>query len=346
MKILSAAQLKGICEGILRAVGTPEDEAEIVSDTLVKANLRGIDSHGVIRLPVYLSRVKHKTIIPGAPFKTVRESPSSAVVDGGSGFGQVIAVKAMKLAIEKAERTGLGAVSAFNTNHFGMAAYYALLALQSDMISMIISNAGPYVVPWGGRIPMLGTNPICVGIPSGQSFPIILDMATSATARSRIEKIAKEGGSIPEGWAIDESGKPTTDPMAALRGALLPFGGVKGYGLSLIIDLISGALAGAACGKHVVSLYPEDRKCNVGQFFLAINVDAFTPIEEFKERVDEAVREIKSCPTAPGHSEILIPGEIEHRAEQKRLREGIPIGDNVWKVIERMCEEANIGVEV
>ena len=335
MKILSASQLKGMCINALRNAGAPEDEAEIVSDSLVKANLRGIDSHGVIRLPTYLNRIGHKTIIPGAPFSVVRESASSALVDGGSGFGQVIAVKAMKLAIEKAKRNGVGAVSVFNTNHFGMAAYYALMAIKNDMISIITSNAGPFVAPWGGRAPMLGTNPICVGIPSGQDFPIILDMATSAAARSRIEKIAKEGGSIPEGWAVDEEGRPTTDPKAALRGTLLPFGGVKGYCLSFIIDILSGALAGAACGRHVVSLYPEDEKCSVGQFFLAINVDAFIPIENFKSRVDEAVREIKSCPTAPGHSEILIPGEMEYRTEQKRLREGIPIGDEVWREIEK-----------
>jgi len=345
MRLLSANQLKRLCINILEAVGGSGDEAEIVADSLVKANLRGVDSHGVIRLPVYVNRVKHKTIVPGAPFRVVHETLSTALVDGGSGFGQVVAVKAMKLAVEKARSTGVGAVSVFNTNHFGMAAYYALIALQNEMVSVITSNTSPWVVPWGGRVPMLGTNPMCVAIPSGQDIPIILDMATSATARGKIEKAAKEGKSIPKGWAVDENGQPTTDPIVALRGALLPFGGPKGYCLSFIIDVLSGALAGATCGKHVVSLYPEDHRCNIGQFFLAINVNALIPIGEFKAKVDEAVREIKSCPPALGYSEILIPGEIEHRIEQKRLKEGVPLSDEVWRQIEELCEETNIEID-
>jgi LDH2 family malate/lactate/ureidoglycolate dehydrogenase len=345
MEILNTNQLKGICTEVLKAVGTSNDRAEIVSDSLVKANLRGVDSHGVIRLPVYVKRVKHKTIVPGAPFTVVRETPSTALVDGGMGFGQVVAVNAMKLAVEKAKLTGMGAVSVFNTNHFGMAAYYALIALQNDMISVVTANTSPWVVPWGGRVHMLGTNPICIATPSGQDIPIILDMATSATARGKIEEAAKEAKPIPKDWAVDENGRPTTDPAAALKGALLPFGGPKGYCLSFIIDIISGVLAGAACGNHVVSLYPEDHKCNIGQFFLAINVDAFIPIGEFKDIVDKAVREIKSCPTAPGYSEILIPGEIEHRMEQKRLREGIPLSEEIWGQIERLCEETDVKID-
>jgi LDH2 family malate/lactate/ureidoglycolate dehydrogenase len=346
MKLLGADQLKHVCINILTAVGAPRDEAEIVVASLVKANLRGVDSHGVIRLPVYVNRVKHETIIPRAPFKVVHENPSTALVDGGSGFGQVVAVNATKLAVEKARRTGVGAVSVFNTNHFGMAAYYALIALQNDMISVITANTSPWVVPWGGRIPMLGTNPICVAIPSGQDIPIILDMATSATARGKIEEAAKEGKPIPEGWAVDESGRPTTDPVAALKGALLPFGGPKGYCLSFIIDILSGCLAGAAYGEHAISLYPENIKCNIGQFFLAINVNALIPIKEFKDAVDKAVHEIKSCPTSPSYSEILIPGEIEHRIEQKRLREGIPLADEVWRQIEKICEETNVKIDL
>ncbi|MEM3551939.1 MAG: Ldh family oxidoreductase [Candidatus Bathyarchaeia archaeon] len=345
MKILNANRLKRICTEVLEYFGVSENEAKIVSDSLVKANLRGVDSHGVIRLPVYINRVKHKTIVPGAPFRVVRETPSTALVDGGSGFGQVVAVKAVKLAIEKAEGTGVGAVSVFNTNHFGMAAYYALIALQNDMISIITSNTSPWVVPWGGSLPMLGTNPICISVPSKQEIPIILDMATSATARGKIEKAAKEGKPIPEGWAVDESGQPTTDPFAALRGALLPFGGPKGYGLSFIIDILSGCLSGAAYGRRVVSLYPEDQKCSVGQFFLVINPDAFTPLREFKDMVDKAVQEIKACPTAPGYSEVLIPGEIEYRMEQKRLREGIPISDETWQQMEKICKEANVKLD-
>jgi LDH2 family malate/lactate/ureidoglycolate dehydrogenase len=344
MKILGANQLKRICIAVLEAIGTPRDEAEIVADSLVKANLRGVDSHGVFRLTVYVNRVKHKTIIPGAPFKIVRETPSTALVSGGFGFGQVIGVKAMKLAVEKARETGIGAVSVFDTNHFGMAAYYAMIALQNDMIGVVTCNTSPWVVPWGGRVPMLGTNPICVAIPSGQDIPTILDMATSAVARGKIERAAKEGKPIPEGWAVDQNGEPTTDPLAALKGALLPFGGPKGYGLSFIVDVISGALAGAACGKDVCSLFPERRKCNVGQFFLAINVDAFIPIRDFKATVDKVVLELRSSPPAPGYASVLIPGEIEYRTEQKRLLEGVPLSDETWQRLKKLCEKLRVDI--
>ena len=342
MKVLSENQLKRICIAILEAVGTPRDETEIVADSLVKANLRGIDSHGVFRLIAYVNRVKYKTIIPGAPFTITRETPSTALVSGGFGFGQVIGVRAMKLAVEKARKTGIGAISVFNTNHFGMATYYAMIALQNGMIGVVTCNTSPSVLPWGGRVPMLGTNPICVAIPSGQDIPIILDMATSAVARGKIESAAKEGKPIPEGWAVDENGEPTTDPIAALKGALLPFGGPKGYGLSFIVDIVSGALAGAACGKDVCSLYPEEQKCNAGHFFLAINVDSFIPIRDFKAAVDKVVLELRSSPPAPGYTSVLIPGEIEHRTEQKRLLEGIPLSKETWQRLKKLCEKFKV----
>ncbi len=163
-------------------------------------------------------------------------------------------------------------------------------------------------------------------------------------ARGRIERAVKEGKRIPEGWAIDEDGKPTTDPQAALRGALLPFGGPKGYGLSFIVDIIAGALAGAACGKDVRSLYPEEEKSNLGQFFLAINVDAFIPIKDFKAKVDKIVHELKTSPTAPNYAEVLVPGEIEYRAEHERLTKGIPLNDKTWQTLDALCQELKIDV--
>lgn len=342
MKIVYEEQLRQVCTEILKGVGVSGEEASIVADSLVKANLRGVDSHGVIRLKVYVDRVKYGTIILDAPIKIVREAPSTALIDGGFGFGQVVAVKAIKTAIEKARKTGIGGVGVFNTNHFGMLAYYALIALKEDMISLITTNGSPYVVPWGGRVPMFGTNPICVGIPSGQEIPLILDMATSAAARGKIEKAAKEGTKIPGDWAVDECGKPTTDPIAALKGALLPFGGPKGYGLSFVVDILSGCLTGAAFGKHVVSLYPENKRSSLGHFLLVINPDVFIPINEFKASVAKAVQEIKACPTASGVPEVLVPGEIEYRTEQKRLRDGIPIDEETWRMIEELCKETGV----
>ncbi|MHA1711879.1 MAG: Ldh family oxidoreductase [Candidatus Freyarchaeota archaeon] len=342
MKVLYADQLKRICLAILEAIKTPKEEAEIVADSLVKANLRGVDSHGIFRLITYVTKVEKGTIVPGAPFTMVRETPSTALVNGGLGFGQVIGVKAMKLAVKKARMTGMGAVSVYNTNHFGMAAYYAMIALQNDMIGVVTCNTSPWVVPWGGRVPMLGTNPIAVAIPSGQEIPFILDMATSAVARGKIEHAAKKGKPIPKGWAVNRNGEPTTDPVAALKGALLPFGGPKGYGLSLIVDIISGGLSGAECCKYVHSLYPEEEKSNLGQFYLAINVDAFIPIQDFKAKVDKVIHELKSCPPASGYTEVLIPGEIEYQTEQKRLKQGIPLDDKTWQILEGLCKRLKI----
>jgi LDH2 family malate/lactate/ureidoglycolate dehydrogenase len=344
MKVLYANQLKQICLDVLRAVKSPEDEAEVVADSLVKANLRGIDSHGVIRLINYVKRVENGTIVPGARFTIIREAASTALVDGCMGFGQVAGVRAMNLAIKKARATGIGAVSVRNTNHFGMAAYYAMIALKNDMIGLVTCNTSPHVTPWGGRKPLLGTNPICIAVPSGQDIPIILDMATSAVAIGKIQLAAKEGKTLPEGWAVDKNGKPTTDPVAALKGALLPFGGAKGYGLAFMVDVISGALAGMACGKDVCSLLPEESKSSMGQFHLALNIDSFISISEFKARVNKLVHELKSCPPAPGYSEVLIPGEIEYRTEQKRLADGIPLDDETWQVLKRLCGKLGINI--
>jgi LDH2 family malate/lactate/ureidoglycolate dehydrogenase len=346
MKILSHDTIRRICLEILEAVNTPREEAEIVADSLVKADLRGLNSHGISRLPSYVTRIENGTIVPGAPFAVVRETPSTALIDGECGFGQVIGVKAMRLAIEKARVSGTGAVSVRNTNHFGMSAYYALKALEKDLIGIVTCNTGPYVVPWGGRIRMLGTNPIAIAIPSGQEIPFVLDMATSAVSLGKIEQAAKEKKPIPEGWAVNQKGEVTTNAQDALHGALLPFGGPKGFGLSLIIDILSGALSGAACLTHTRSLYPENEKSNMGQFYLALNVDSFIPVQEFKARVDCVISELKSSPPGFGFHEILIPGEIEYRTEKKRLKEGIPIDDETMRAMESLCKRLKVNLQL
>jgi LDH2 family malate/lactate/ureidoglycolate dehydrogenase len=343
MKKLHVNQLKTICFVILERMGVPEDEAEIVTDALLKANLRGVDSHGISCLIPYVNKVEKRTIIPGAPFTIVRETSSTALVDGGFGFGQVMAVKAMKLAIDKARSSGLGGIAVYNTNHVGMPAYYVMIAIENQMIGFATLNTSPLVAPWGGKIPLLGTNPIAIGIPSRQKFPLILDMATSAIAHLKVGLAAKKRERIPVGCAIDKNGEPTTDPVAVLEGgALLPFGGPKGYGIALMVDILSGALSGMACGKAVQSMYPLEGKSNSGQFYLAINIDDFTPLQDFKAKVDDLCSSIKSCPPAPGFSEVLIPGEIEYRTEQKRLHEGIPIDDETWQSIEALCNRFSI----
>jgi LDH2 family malate/lactate/ureidoglycolate dehydrogenase len=342
MPTLTASELNAMCVSVLHKIGVPQSEAEIVSDNLVKANLRGIDAHGVFFLPRLVRKVLNKTIVPGAETRVVSESGSTALMDGGHGFGQVIGVRAMKMAIEKARAHGIGAVSARNTNHFGILSYYAMLALEFDMIGLVLCNAGPCVAPWGGRTPILGTNPLCFAIPSGKARPIVLDMSTSAASRAKILLAEQKKENIPEGWAIDREGRPATDPKAALEGALLPFGGAKGYGLSLVVDILAGALADTACGTDVKAMTFLEETSNMGQFYAAINVDSFVPIAKFKARVDALINSIKNSSPSEGLEEVLLPGEIESREEEKRLREGISISDETWRNLKSLIDEPSV----
>lgn len=345
MPILNHVQLKNTCVAILTALKVPPEEADTVADNLVKANLKGIDSHGVFRLREYVRKVENGTIIPGATIKVVRETASTMLLDGGSGFGQVVGVKAMTIAIKKAREEGIGVVSVRNSNHFGIAAYYTLLAAEQDMIGIVMCNGTSLVAPWGGRTPILGTNPISFAVPAGGAKPIVLDMATSASARAKILLAKEIGEGIPEGWAVDEAGRPTTDPDAALRGAQLPFGGYKGYGLALMIDILSGALSGSACGRDVKSLLQLDEPSNLGQLYIAINIDAFVPRESFKEKVDKLIKDIKSCQPAAGFKEVLIPGELEFREEEKRFKHGIPLSEEEWRTIQELAETLGVNLE-
>jgi len=337
-----ADELKRLCVSALQKVGVPQSEAEIVSDSLVKANLRGVDSHGIFFLPRLVTKVLNGTIEPGAEIRVLNESPSTALIDGGHGFGQVVGVKAMNMAIEKAKVYGVGAISARNTNHFGMAAYYAMLALDYDMIGLVLCNAGPCVAPWGGKNPVLGTNPLCFAIPSGKKRPIVLDMSTSAASRAKILLALENREKIPEGWAIDEEGRPTTDPSAALRGALLSLGGAKGYGLALVVDVLAGALADAACGTDVRAMTFLEEESNMGQFYMAISVNSFIPIAMFKEKVDKLIENVKASLPAPGLKEVLLPGEQEFSDEEKGLREGVHISDEIWRDVKALMYKLGV----
>ena len=342
MPVFKADELKRLCISALQKVGVPQGEAEVVSDNLIKANLRGVDSHGIFFLPRLVTKVLNGTIKPEAEIRVLNETPSTALIDGRHGFGQVVAVKAMNMAIEKAKAYSVGAVSARNTNHFGMAAYYAMLTLNYDMVGLVLCNAGPCVAPFGGKTPILGTNPLCFAIPSGKERPIVLDMSTSAASRAKILLGLQKGEKIPEGWAINEGGHPTIDPSAALRGALLPLGGAKGYGLALVVDVLAGALADAACGTDVRAMTFLEEESNMGQFYMAINVNSFIPITRFKEKVDKLIKNVKASPPAPGFKEIQLPGEREFREEEKRLREGIPISDEVWRSVKALMDKLGI----
>jgi LDH2 family malate/lactate/ureidoglycolate dehydrogenase len=338
--------LTNYIEKVLQNVGLPIEDTQTVASNLIGANLRGVDSHGVTRLSIYVKRLKLGAINPTPNIRVVEESDSTLLIDGDNGMGQVVGKKAMQLAVEKARKNGAVYVGVKRSNHFGTGAYFVQQGVKEDMITFAMSNAPSTMAPWGGIKPYIGTNPYAFGIPAGKHDPIILDMATSVVARGKIITAAKEGKSIPEGWAIDANGVPTTDAQAALDGSVLPFGGPKGYALSLMIDIMSGVLTGAGFGPHINNIYGDyDKNQNVGHFFQLIDPTRFMPVENFKDRVDQMIDEIKSSPKAAGVNEIFLPGEIELGIEKKRFAEGITLSDEVYEDIKQVGVECGINIE-
>lgn len=339
----SPSRLKEFCSGILQKMEIPAKEANLIAGSLVRANLRGVDSHGVIRMRIYVERLKKGLVNPRPKIAILRETPAMAVVDGDNGSGQVVAARAMELAMTKARESGVGLVGIRNSTHFGAAAFFTMMALKKEMIGVAISNASATMAPWGGRSPYFGTNPISVAVPAGKELPIVLDMAASVAALGKIILAAKKGESVPAGWAIDSDGEVTTDASKALKGALLPFGGPKGSGIALLIDVLAGVLTGAAFGPHVGDFYKNmEHPQGVGQMLGAIDISWFSDVDEFKNRMDRMIQEIKSVPPAKGVDEVLLPGEIETRTQQQREVEGIPLTPDVINDLYRLGLEYGV----
>jgi L-2-hydroxycarboxylate dehydrogenase (NAD+) len=325
-------------------------DAHIAADVLMSADLRGVDSHGIIRLNTYYgSRLRQGLIDPASPVTVINETLTTLALNGGNGLGQVVAYHAMLRCIEKARQSGVAMVTVRNSNHYGIAGYYAMMALPQDMIGISFTNSQPLVAPTYGRTPILGTNPIAVAVPAGEELPYVLDMATSIVPIGRVTVHRDAGIPIPEGWGIDQEGQLTTDPLDVLEGgALLPLGGpdflrgYKGYGLSLLVDLFSGILAGAAYGPHVGRPSEKRPTADVGHFFAAVRVDAFRPVEEFKRSMDEYIRELKDAPKAAGQDRIYIHGEKEFERSQRYKREGMPIMAATVQKLAKVGEEVGV----
>jgi len=345
-------QLALISQKLLKAAGASDEEAEIVTRFLVNANLAGVDSHGVVpNLVIYVQGIRSGTIKTRAKIEVRAESPSTALIDGNWGFGQMACSKAMEVAIDKAGRTGVGAVGVFNCNHIGRLAEYAQMAVANGMIGFITANCEPYVAPYGGRTPVLGTNPLSYAIPSGHERAVVVDYATSAAAEGKVRAALLRGDQLPPGWIVDSRGYPSTNPAdlyepplpperIKLAGALLPFGGYKGYGLGLVVDLLAGVLTGAGSSQDMTSGWLTN-----GVFMMALKIDSFVPLRDFKDQVDRLVKSIKDSPKAEGFEEILIPGEPETNERERRLREGIPISEKAWQPLVQACKEYGLDVE-
>lgn len=338
--LIKESELRKICVTLLMKESVPKDDAEIIADTIVEANLRGVDTHGVAILPTYLKRLRNGGANPIPNVKIEKEGISFSVFNGDNALGAVVARKAMEKAIEESKSKGLFASFCRNSNTFGPAFYYSALAAEKGMIGIAICNAPPSMPPWGGKKPLIGTNPISVAVPVKDSKPIILDMATSAVAKSKIYLALEKGEKIPVGWALDREGRPTDDPKEALNGVLLPLGGHKGYGLSLIVDILAGLLSGSGFLDKVLSLHNQiDRPQNVGFLLISLNPSVIFDIDKFYESIKELTVKIKSCPTAEETGAVLLPGEIEHMTKEIRLKDGIPIPVSIMNQLNELLEE-------
>lgn len=320
---------------ILQAAGSSRTEAAVVAGGLLEADARGVASHGYTRLPAFAERLRRGIVQPGVTIKVIHETPGFVHLDGGNGLGIAIARQAMDLCLERAHVNGCCFAAINRANHFGIGAYYTLQAVAAGMVGIAMSNAPASTVPIGGRVPKLGTNPIAVAVPSGRRIPFCLDMATSVVAQGKVILAHKQGApSIPEGWAVDSNGRPTTDPGAALKGAMLPFGGAKGYGIAMLIDLFCGALAGANTGTSIKSFWTDfQHPQGLGIFLGAWNLSVLGDPTEVRMRVDALLDEIKATPPVEGIAEVYYAGEIEHRRAERARQEGIEFDATVTRQI-------------
>ncbi|PWG61525.1 Ldh family oxidoreductase [Sediminicurvatus halobius] len=324
--VVTPEALQEHCSAILAHHGLPAADAGVVAASLVDANLRGVDSHGVTRMTIYVERLQRGLVAARPDIRVVQDRGASLLLDGDNGMGAVVASRALDIALERLPQHGSVTVGVRNTNHYGSGAYYAERAADAGAAAFLYSNAPSTMAPWGGVDPYLGTNPYTFAVPAGRYRPVILDMATSVVARGKIILAAERGERIPEGWAIDGEGRPTTDAQSALEGSVLPFGGPKGYGIALMVDIMAGVLTGAGFGPRIGDLYRDlEQPQNVGAFIHLTDVGAFLPMETFRARMDEMIEEIKSARRAAGVEEIFLPGEIERRTAERRRERGIPL---------------------
>jgi len=360
--IVDDVKLAKFCTEVFVKLGVPRRDAQITSEVLVASDLRGIPSHGVARLMRYVNGIRNGTILPKVKPKIVKETATTATVDARHGLGQPAGYFGMNLAIKKAKRSGVGLVAVRNSNHYGIAGYYSMMALKDNLIGISMTNSAPLAVPTFGRDMMIGTNPISVVAPAGRERPYVLDMATTVVPRGKLEVLDRLGKPLPLGWAVDEYGIPTTDTKRVLDnmakaagGGVLPLGGAgeelsghKGYGLSLMVDIFSGVLSGADYGPWVKTTKKDGTKgfINVGHFFGAIRIENFIPLRRFKATMDEMIKGLKNSSKAKGAKRIFIHGEKEFEKYEAYKREGVPLQDKVAEALRKVAEELNIKYDI
>ncbi len=335
---------------VLEKVGVPAEDAAIVADVLIAADLRGVESHGVARLEAYyVSRIRAGQLDPHPVLETVRETPTSVLTDAGNGLGHPAGKKTMERVLDKAAQTGAAFGAVRNSNHFGIAGYYAMLALDRDMIGIASTNSVRYGAPTFGRDILLGTNPLAFAIPAKSEPAFVLDFATTTVPKGKLEVYNRKGKQLNPGWAIDANGHETLDPQVALKGALLPLGGFgvdngghKGYGLGLLVDILCGVLSGGAFGNDLPSPSDGPLPGKISHFFAAFKIDGFRDPEQFKADMDTELRAFKDSAKAPGHDRIYVAGEIEHEKTVYNREHGVPVHVKVWDGLEKLAADLGI----
>jgi LDH2 family malate/lactate/ureidoglycolate dehydrogenase len=339
---VSPQRLLDFATAIYASAGVPAADARLVADTLVQADLWGHQSHGVLRLPWYLARLRAGVCTAVAAPKLIVDAGAIAVIDGGDAMGQVLTHYAMSEAIRRAKTHGIAAVALRNSNHFGTALYYTLAAARAGCIAFLSTNASPAMAPWGGRKKTVGTNPWSWAAPAGKYAPMVLDIANTGVARGKIYLARQKGQPIPEGWAIDSAGAPTTDAQAAIDGIILPMAGHKGYAIAAMMDMLSGVLTGSAFGSGVAGPYQTERKSGAGQMMIAIDIAKLQPLAEFNARMEQMIEELKSVPLAQGHDEVFYPGEIEARNDVRNRRDGLVLPDDTMADLSKAAAEMKV----
>ena len=330
------SRLRDFATEALTKVDVPREDAAIIADTFVEADLRGVDTHGILRLAPYTKMFSEGKINPRPNLSIVKESPTTALIDADDAAGNVASFRAAEIAIEKARSSGVGIVGVKNSTHNCMLAYYPMMALEHDMIGLMTTNAPPQVPAYGGLTKLLSTNPYAAAIPAGEELPVVVDMASTLVALGKVRLSAALGKKIPLGWGLDGNGEPTEDPDAILQGGFLAWlGGPKGYALAVLANILSGVLTGSSFGPQNFPPYSTaeygKHLIREGHFIIVLRIDNFMPVDEFKSRMDAMIRETKASEPAKGFSRVLLPGEPEFENKSQRLKTGIPLSHPVWE---------------
>ncbi len=343
---VTSQNLQTAIETLLKAIGAQDNEARIVTDVLVQADLRGIHTHGSAFVPLIAERCAHRVINLPTKTELIVDKDAITHIDGHNGLGQVAAFEAMQVSVRKAKKHGLALTLIRNTNHIGFLGYYTIMAAAEGMIGVCATNAASSMAPWGGTQAFFGTNPLSIAAPVADNEPIVLDMSASKVARGKIRRAQRMNEVIPEGWALDESGFPATDPAEALKGTLLPIAGPKGYGLALFIDLMCGLLSGSKFSRELLTFHKPIGPTGVGAMLMAVDISRFMPLSQFETMVNEHAGAIRNSKKAVNVERIYLPGEIEAEKVQNSQLHGIEVDSQVVEKINLLLEEKNLAVRI